>query len=88
MAQHVKELWRYKPMTASGTLAPRDGKVGGFVCSTSSSGTLAISEGEASGGAAILATMAVTAGQFVELGFLLPQGAYATLTNCTGTFQV
>ena len=88
MAQHVKELWRYKPMTASGTLATRDGKVGGFVCSTSTSGTIEITEGEASGGASILAAMAVTAGQFVELGFLLPKGAYVTMTDCTGTFQV
>lgn len=88
MAQHVKELWRYKPMTASGELVPRDGKVGGFVCSTSTSGTIEITEGTTSGGASILASTVVTAGQFIELGYLLPKGAYATLTNCTGTFQV
>jgi hypothetical protein len=75
-------------MTASGRLAPRNGKVGGFICSTSTSGTITITDGEAAGGASILAQTAVTAGQFLELGFDLPLGAYVTMANCTGTFQV
>jgi hypothetical protein len=88
MARATKELWRYQAMSASGPLAPRGGKVGGFVCSTSDSGTLKITAGEATGGATILASTTVTAGQYLELGFWLPDGAYATLTDCTGTFMV
>lgn len=86
MTHHVKELWRYQPMSATGMLCPRNGRVGGFICATT--GTIKITEGETSGGATILDTTAVTGGVFLELGLICPLGAYVTITSAAGTFQI
>jgi hypothetical protein len=88
LSNHVKEVWTPKYMTASGPLVQRGGCCGGFLCSSSTSGTIAITSGTVSGGSTIVASLAVTAGQFVELGHYYQDGAYVTLTNCAGTFQV
>jgi hypothetical protein len=87
---NVKEVWTAKPMDASGTLAlvNQSSKVGGFLCTSSTTGTLQITEGEASGGADIVAEMSVTAGTWYPMPFHLPLGAYAVLTSCAGTFAV
>lgn len=85
----MKTLFKYKPMSASGTITKNDAasKIGFFLCTTG--GTLAISEGEASGGATIVASLTLTAGQRVELMINTPLGAYATLgSGCVGTFGV
>lgn len=88
MSSHIKEVWTPKPMTASGTITQAGGEIGGFLCSSSTSGTLVITAGIASGGASILASTPMVAGQFYPMKFYVQDGAYATLTNCTGTFQI
>jgi len=75
-------------MTASGKITDAGGKVGGFLCTSSTSGTLQITDGIASGGSTVLASMSVAAGTFYELGYYAQNGLYAVLTNCAGTFQV
>ncbi len=84
----VNEVWTPKYMDASGTLTLAGGKVGGFICSSSTSGTIEITDGIESGGDTIVEALPVTAGEFVELGLYLANGAYVTLTTCTGTFQI
>lgn len=84
--QKVKEVWTPKPMTASGKISARGGKIGGFLCTSSTSGTVQITAGESSGGSTIVAEMSVTAGAYYPMPFECPEGAYAVLTNCAGTF--
>jgi hypothetical protein len=86
---HTREVWSAKPLDASGALVPASGgAVGGFLCTSSTSGTLQITAGDASGGDDIVAEMSVAAGTYYRLGFYCPLGAYAVLTNAAGTFQV
>lgn len=84
----VKEVWTPKPMTASGTVVRQGMHMGGFLCTSSTSGTLQITAGEASGGAVIVDTMGVTAGTYYPMPFYCADGAYAVLTDCAGTFAV
>ncbi len=84
----VNEVWTAKPMTASGAVTLPGGKIGGFICSSSTSGTITITSGTVSGGSSILASTPVTAGEFLELGLYCPDGAYVAISNCTGTFQI
>lgn len=86
MATRVKEVWTYKRMAASGQLAPRGGKVAGFFCTTA--GTLQITEGETSGGDDIVSSFSVAAGTWYPFPFDLPEGAWAVMTGCVGTFGV
>lgn len=88
MSSRVKELFRPNPLTASGTITKAGGEVGGFLCTSSTSGTLQITDGEASGGATLVAAFPVVAGTYYKLGFYLQNGAYAVMTNCAGTFGV
>lgn len=83
----VLEVYRPKRMTASGQLTSPGGVVGGFICTTT--GTIQITVGEASGGADIVSTMAVTAAVYYPLGFFCETGAYAVLASgAAGTFLV
>ena len=88
MSSKVKEVWMPKPMTASGAITSRQGKIGGFLCTSSTSGTVQISAGEDGSGDDIVAEMSVTAGTYYPMPFYCADGAYAVLTNCAGTFQV
>lgn len=83
----VKEVGNPKPMSASGALAGAGANVIGFLCATSSSGTLEIKKDSASGTTLVLATP-VTAGSFTPLAACFQDATYAVLTNCTGTFLV
>jgi hypothetical protein len=87
LSNHVKEVWRPKPMSASGQLAERGGTCAGFLCATSTSGTVEIKATDASGATVIIATP-VTAGSYTPMPSYFQDGAYAVLTNCTGTFFV
>ena len=83
----VRELYRPKRMTASGTLVAIGGAVGGFLCTTA--GTLQITAGEAAGGSDIVSSITVTAGQYYPMGFFCETGAYAVLGGgAVGTFLV
>lgn len=81
----VTETYTPKPMTASGEITPRGGKLGGFFCTSSTSGTLVIADLD---GGSILASTSVTAGTWYPLPFSTPNGAVATLTSAAGTFAV
>lgn len=83
---NVREVWGYKRMTASGQLVTMGGEIAGFFCTSSTAGTLQITSGEASGGADIVSSFPVEAGVWYPLPFRCPDGAYAVLTNCAGTF--
>ena len=83
----VKEVGTPKPMSASGALVPAGGNVIGFLCATSSSGTVEIKADDASGATLIIATP-VSAGSFTPFPSYFQTAAYAVLTNCTGTFFV
>jgi hypothetical protein len=74
-------------MSASGMLVERGGACAGFLCATSSSGTVEIKATDASGATVVIATP-VTAGSYMPMPSRFDIGAYAVLTNCTGTFFV
>jgi hypothetical protein len=83
----VQELGRYKRMTASGQIVPRNGSVLAFLCTTA--GTLQITEGVEPGGSDIVSSLTMTAGTFYPLGFEAPLGAYAVLGgSAVGTFII
>lgn len=87
MAMQVQEIFRHKLMTASGTLVGINGNVGGFLCTTS--GTLQITSGIASGGSDIVKAFDVTEGSWYPIPFKFPNGAYAVLGGgAEGTFGV
>lgn len=84
--QGVREHWNYKKMSASGQLVSRNGQIAGVLCTTG--GTIAISEGEVSGGTNIIATMTLAAG-WTPIPFKFPVGAYVTIGGgFVGTFAV
>ena len=87
---HTREVWSPKAMDASGVLiGETGGAVGGFLCTSSTSGTLQIIAGIASDGTTdIVAEMSVTARTYYRLGYYCSGGAYAVLTSAAGTFQV
>lgn len=75
----VREFWRPKQMSASGTLVTAGGSTAGFLCTTA--GNVVITAGEASGGATIVASIAALAGTWYPLPFRYDTGAYATLSG-------
>lgn len=86
MSNHVKELGTPKALSASGALGGPGVTCIGFLCATSSSGTMKITEGDVSGGSDVVLQISVTAGTFYRIPARFPKGAYAVLTNATGTF--
>lgn len=87
----VQEI--FNPLLASASIqifGNRGGMLGGFICSTAGTITLALGTGGV--GAAVLASTAVVAGQYLPLPFAIPPGVnglYATLDGgCTGTFAI
>jgi hypothetical protein len=86
MAALVQNAGTYKHVAAagSGMLVTPGGVIERYVCTTN--GTIAISEGVASGGATILATLSVVAGTTYNFGFRCPRGAYVTVSSAVGTF--
>lgn len=83
----VREVWKPKALSASGMIVERGRAMGGFLCTTA--GTLQVTAGEASGGATIVASFAVSAGTWYPLPFYCQDGAYAVLGGgAAGTFGV
>ena len=65
------------------------GGILGFFCNSTSSGTIALSAGTASGGTAITGTITPTAGTWYPLPFESASGIYATIANTLNvTFAV
>jgi hypothetical protein len=81
----VREVWRPKQMSASGTLVDRAGQISGFMCTTA--GTVSITDGTTSGGATIVAPITTVAGTWYPLPFQFDNGAYANITGVV-TFGV
>lgn len=86
MANRVKELGTPKILSASGALGGPGVTVMGFLCASSTSGTVKITSGATSGGSDVVAETPVTAGSWTPIPGIFLDGAYAVLTNCTGTF--
>ena len=83
----VREVWNHKAMSSSGTLVTRGGATAGVLCTTG--GTFVISEGTASGGTTIVASITGVAGTWYPLPFKYPLGAYVTIAGgFVGTFAV
>lgn len=57
------------------------GTILGFLCNSTSSGTVALSAGTGSGGAAITGTITPVAGTWYPLPITSPTGIYATIAN-------
>lgn len=65
------------------------GGILGFFCNSTSSGTIALSQGTASGGTAITGTITPTAGTWYPFPVESPSGIYATIANTLNvTFAV
>jgi hypothetical protein len=65
------------------------GGILGFLCNSTSSGTIALSAGTASGGASITGTITPTAGTWYPLPIESATGIYATIANTLNvTFAV
>lgn len=81
----VNEIAGYVVLSASGQVAGPGGGLVGFLAATA--GTVAVTTGTTAGGANIVLTTAVAAGQWLPMPFATPTGAYATLAGgATGTF--
>lgn len=65
------------------------GAILGFFCNSTTSGTIVLSKGTASGGTAITGTITPTAGTWYNLPFVSENGLYATIANTLNvTFAV
>lgn len=65
------------------------GTILGFFCNSTSSGTIALSAGTGSGGAAVTGTITPSAGTWYNLPLAVAGGIYATVTNTLNvTFAV
>ena len=71
---------------ASATINPEAGVLFGFLCSTSSSGTIDLYDGLDTSGTHFVQGFTVTAGQFTPIPCAYKKGLYAGMANCTGTF--
>lgn len=81
----VKDLGQYKRLAASGAVAPVNGTLLRFICTTA--GTLQLTEGIVAGGADIVSSFAVAAGSIYAFNLRCPLGAWAVLAGgAIGTF--
>lgn len=85
MANHVAETFTAKALAANGAyVVPPLGAIGGFFCTTA--GTLSIAD---SASTTMVASFAVSSGQWYPLPFACPIGATVTLAGgAAGTLGV
>jgi hypothetical protein len=84
----VQEVFQHKRLTASGAILASGGKIGGFLCTTT--GTLKLTLTDAAGDT-VVDTVAVTEGVFLPMpfGFGPTVVVYATLAGgAEGTFAL
>lgn len=79
----IQERYNPKPVSAgTTTLPPGCTGLGGFLCVSSTSGTLTVTRADST---VLVNALPVTAGIYYHMPFLVGEGATVTLSNCTGT---
>lgn len=73
-------------LAVSGAVKSTAGVLFGFLCETSTAGTIDLYDGTGTGGTHFLQAFPVSAGNFTPIPAGFTTGLYATLTNCTGCF--
>lgn len=81
----VTEGDAFLSMSATGAVKSGAGRLTGFLCTASTSGTVKLWDNTAGSGTVLVETMSVSAGQFYPCPASFSTGLYATISSATIT---